>query len=112
MSLGSKLKHIGFDNNYMKKLTVILIIILVLASFVYFYMKGNELSKNSSLLEGSTPDVSNNVGAEVLALLNQVKLIKIDSTIFESPVYKTLVDYTVEVPPQPVGRPNPFAPVR
>lgn len=96
----------------MKKTTVIIILIVIMGAFVYFYISGSKLSDDSALLQGSSPDISDNVGAEVLALLNQIQSLKIDPTIFSEPVYKTLIDYSVPIPPQPVGRTNPFAPVR
>ncbi len=50
------------------------------------------------------------IGADVLGLLNQIQSLKIDSSIFRSAVYKSLQDFSVEVPPEGVGRDNPFAP--
>lgn len=96
----------------MKKTTAIFILILVVGAFIYFYMSGGSVNNNSALLQGSSPDVSDNVGVEVLTLLNQIQSLKIDSTLFSEPVYKTLVDYSVPIPAQPIGRTNPFAPIR
>jgi hypothetical protein len=96
----------------MNKSTAILLIILVLGGFIYFYVTGDNASTSSSLLGSGSTVASDNAAAEVLALLKQIQSLEIDAKIFEMPVYKTLQDYSVEVPPQNVGRPNPFAPIR
>ncbi len=36
-------------------------------------------------------------------------MLKIDPAIFDAPVYRSLVDHTVTVVEQNVGKPNPFA---
>ena len=94
----------------MSKTNIILIIVALIATLVYFFMMGG-VSSNINATSLSV-NANNNEGAEVLSLLNQIKSIKIDATIFDSKVYKTLQDYSVVVPPQNVGRQNPFAPVR
>jgi hypothetical protein len=96
----------------MNKSTIIIIIVAVLVGFGYFYVRGGTSSDTSALLQGSSAGISNNRAGQILALLNQVNTIKIDATLFSSAIYKTLRDNTVPIPPQGVGRPNPFAPVR
>jgi hypothetical protein len=95
----------------MKNPLAIVIILIVLGGLVYFFMNGNPLP-NTGLLQSPSADVSSTIGTEILSLLNQIKSLEIDASVFSNPAYKTLVDYSVVVPPQPVGRPNPFAPVR
>ena len=51
------------------------------------------------------------VRTRVLSLLNQINSLKIDTSIFNSLVYRSLVDYSITIPEQNVGRPNPFAPI-
>lgn len=96
----------------MNKSTIIIIAVAVLAGLAYFYVKGGTPSDTSALLQGTPVGVSGNRAGQILTLLNQINAIEIDTKIIESPVYKTLQDNTVPIPPQNVGRPNPFAPVR
>lgn len=49
-------------------------------------------------------------GAQVLALLGRLKGIKLDGAIFETDKFKSLQDWSVEIPPQTISRPNPFLP--
>jgi hypothetical protein len=96
----------------MNKSTLIILIVLVVGAGIYFYTMGDRVPAGSSLLQGNSATLPDNVAAEVLALLNQIKSLEIDPTVFDEPVYQTLVDYSVPIPPQNVGRVNPFAPVR
>lgn len=95
-----------------KKTFLILIVIIVVAALIYFYTMGNP-TDNSSLTRTDTAGSieAQNVGSRVLVLLNQINSLKIDSSIFSSDAYRSLVDYSITIPEQPVGRPNPFAPL-
>ncbi len=92
-----------------KKPYIIIAIVVVLAASAYFYFQGTSTSNVSGLLQatGDTSDVS----AQVTAILNQIKSLKIDTALFTDTGYVTLKDYSVPVPAQNVGRANPFAPI-
>jgi len=84
------------------------IVIVVIAAIAYFYFYG---SNNQSSGLSATSDNNALVGARVLGLLGQIQRLRIDTTLFTDPGYKTLRDYSVVIPPVSVGRPNPFAPL-
>ena len=90
------------------KTTIATIVIVIILVVVYFYYQGGSSSSSGSLLSSPTSDQA--VGSAELALLNQIKSLKIDTSLFQDPVYQSLVDYSVPIPPENVGRPNPFAP--
>jgi len=97
------------NNKSSKKTIIISIVIVLLAMGTYFYMKGSPEDTTSSLgIMGDIDSPAMTVGSDVLALLNQLNSINIDGKFFESTVYKSLVDHTVIVPEQRVGKPNPF----
>lgn len=48
------------------------------------------------------------VGQEVIRLLNELSAIHIDKTVIQSQAYQSLVDYSVPVAAEPVGKTNPF----
>lgn len=50
------------------------------------------------------------VGQDLLAALALLKTIQLDTSIFSDPLFKSLSDWGKKIPPQPVGRRNPFAP--
>lgn len=96
---------------------IALIIIVIVAFLLYFYYKGSPREDSTSSLESSGillegGEDAQVIGTRVLTLLNQINSLKIDANIFNSAVYKSLVDYTITIPEQAVGRVNPFAPIR
>lgn len=89
------------------KKTIIFIIVILVLALVYFYFAGGE-APAATLLTGTG---SGGVGAVELSLLNQMKSLQIDTSLFKDPAYVSLIDYSVAITPQNVGRPNPFAPI-
>ncbi len=91
----------------MSKKTIYIIVILIILVGGYFYLSGgDEPVSNNSLLSSSGYG-----GSADASLLNQLKALQIDTSFFKSPEYVSLVDYSVDITTQNVGRPNPFAPV-
>lgn len=93
-----------------KKKTYIVIILTVLAIGAYFYVTGDKPASTGLISAENNPEVAQ-ISGRVLALLNQIQSLKVDSKFFQSAAYRTLVDYSIAIPPQNVGRPNPFAPI-
>jgi RsiW-degrading membrane proteinase PrsW (M82 family) len=90
-----------------------IVLVVILAGVWYFYSRGSSAPSTSQVVS-STPDANSAtdaVGTNVLSILNSVSSIHIDSGFFSTPAYQSLVDYSIVVPPQAVGRNNPFAPV-
>ena len=97
----------------MKRSTIIiLIIVVIVAAGAYFYFEGSPASlSGDSLLQADSNAQAEAAGAQVLILLNQIQSLSIDTSLFSDPGWNTLVDYTVPIPPENVGRSNPFAPI-
>jgi len=64
---------------------------------------------NSALL--TTNDGTSPLSQEILITLGQLHTIRLDPAIFTDPVFASLTDFGVTIPPQNAGRRNPFAPV-
>lgn len=101
------------EKNSSKGTWIALIVIILVALGLYFYFKGSPTDTFSSLQTSGTPESieAQEAATRVLVLLNQISSLRINDSIFQSAVYKSLVDYTITVPEQPVGRENPFAPI-
>lgn len=93
-----------------KNIIVAVLVVLVLVTG-YFYFSGGTPSSDTGLLEVAQTSEATVVAARVLSLLNQIKSLNIDTSIFSDPAYQTLRDYSVVISPQNVGRANPFAPL-
>ncbi len=89
-------------------------VIALVALALFFYYKGNPSDGSlSSVNTITTPESSEAKIAsdKILILLNQISQLQIKDSIFKSAVFNSLVDYSITIPEQPVGRANPFAPV-
>lgn len=79
--------------------------IVLLGVFGYYYYfsqpQGDVLSASSSIPEGQS----------ILSLLTNVQSVKLDDSIFQDQVFQSLTDFGTTIPPEPVGRTNPFAAV-
>lgn len=96
-----------------KKTIIVFVIILVLSALGYFYSTGTPSDSSISSLESTIPggSVESSVaGSKAVTLLREVSSLKIDPNFFKGAVYKSLLDYSIDVPPQNVGRENPFTP--
>lgn len=93
-----------FKNNI-----VIAIIALILLSVGGFYYISRDEQTSSDLLVSESAE--NGVDRELLATLLELKSLKFNPALFESNTFKSLKDFSRQIPDEPVGRPNPFAPV-
>lgn len=98
----------GFIKKY-KNITIG-IIVIVLGFFAYTYFFAGK--KVPALLTSESSEVAASAtGAEILALLRDLKALRLDESIFADPVFRRLHDFGVLISPEPVGRNNPFAPL-
>lgn len=84
--------------------------VFILLLILFFYSlagRGYEDEGPLTVLPASPLDAS--LGRELLAALAKLKSTKLDTSIFDDPVFASLKDFGVEIAAQPVGRRNPFA---
>lgn len=86
--------------------------IVIILFIGYSFVKPDSNAKKevqvvSSQAGGQTPAASR----EIVALLADLKSIKIKRDFFSEPAFRSLYDFSTPVPDEPRGRTNPFAPV-
>jgi hypothetical protein len=80
---------------------------LLLAGYVYFaYFSGG--SSSATL---SSSDANTTLSQNLLVTLQNLHTIKLDNSIFSDPAFQSLTDFGVTIPPENVGRGNPFLPL-
>ena len=89
-----------------KNIVIIGIVIAAMAALYYFYSSGS----NAPLLT-SSEGTDSPVSQEILATLGNLRTIRLDNSIFSDPLFVSLSDFGVTIPPAAAGRRNPFAPV-
>ena len=83
---------------------------VIVLFIVYAYIKDDGGEKPSLAVE--TPVAPESLpGSDIIALLVDLKVIKINSGFFTDLTFKSLIDFTTPLPSEPIGRMNPFAPV-
>lgn len=83
--------------------------VLGAAALVWGYF--HFFSGGSEPLLTSTDPASTAVTQELISTLGSLKTIKLDPAIFKDPLFVSLSDFGVVIPPQQTGRRNPFAPL-
>lgn len=66
-------------------------------------------SSSSSVLSSDGGDVG--PGQEVVDTLRQLDVVKLEGGVLQNPSFLALKDFSTQIVPEPVGRPNPFAPL-
>jgi len=91
---------------------IIIIIVIIVISFIGYKMFF------VSSETGNTPLVSDKKvttdfvdGQMTLALLNNLKKVTLDESVFSDEVFKSLVSFEKPIMPEPIGRQNPFLPI-
>lgn len=97
------------------KKIIITIVVLVALFIVYaVFIKGNPegqvLIDGTQGTEGSSQDAQI-LGSQISQALLRIEQIKLDRSIFENQIYRSLVDRSRPILDEPMGRPNPFAPL-
>lgn len=98
-----------------KNMMLIGILVVIVVGGVWYGMSGGGV-QNEPLL---TTDVVNDSGSptedavdrDLVETLLTLRAITLSGTIFADPAFKALQDFGTTIVPEPVGRPNPFAPI-
>jgi hypothetical protein len=92
--------------DFLKKNRMYIGIVLLLAAGFWVYMTYFTGSSGELL----TSNASSPLSQDVLLTLSNLNTLKLDDSIFSDPVFTSLSDYSVAIPPEAAGRRNPFAP--
>ncbi len=92
------------------KKIIIVIILLGIGLVAYLLLKPDPTAEKSISISDSIEETEL-LSQEVLRAISQIKSLKLDRSIFDDPVLKSLDDKSEEIKDQPVGRNNPFAPL-
>ena len=94
-----------------KNKIILALVVIVIIAFAWFGLSDRQPTSSTSILTNETRSGGSAAEQEILRLLLDMRSIRLDSSIFESPAFASLRDFGQEIIPEPVGRTNPFAPV-
>jgi hypothetical protein len=90
---------------------IILVVVIIAGYFAYQQFSGANLSGSASLSTVQRSSNTDVLGAEIIKAINQIDSLDLDRSVFDDPIFQTLVDRSQELREQPVSRSNPFAPI-
>jgi len=88
------------------KTLIIIILILGVLGFFGYIMFFQSPEKTIEFIDTSNSEI---IGGDILALIEKLKIISIDQSIFSSALLINLKDYSIPVSLEAVGKLNPFA---
>lgn len=95
--------------DFIKKNKVIVGVILAGFLGLVVYLNFFSGAPSGELL-ASTEEASP-LSSDLLSVLSNLHTIKLDESIFSDPTFESLTNFGVELPPETVGRRNPFLPL-
>jgi len=95
---------------YKNILIAVALLTVVLVGY-YYWSSGTSGDSGPTLTYDVGGPEPSFVGQEILGVLNQLRSLQIDGSVFDSPAFKSLVDYRVATTSESKGRSDPFAPL-
>lgn len=91
---------------------VVIVLSLIVGAGAWYGMSGGGSSGTTNLLVTEQLGGASNVAEkELVTTLLQLRAVSLDGTILSDPAFTSLQDFGSQIVPEPVGRPNPFAPL-
>lgn len=92
------------------KLLVFVVLGILVAAVVWYGFLGGS-APDAPLLTNQDITASGDPDSDVVKTLLSLQAVSLSGTIFSDPAFMTLKDFGNEIVEEPVGRPNPFAPI-
>lgn len=93
------------------KTALIGLAVVLIGGAAYMYFRGTDTPTDGTIVyDASAVDQSFTEGQEILAALEELRRLKIDTAFFESSVFKSLTDQSAATTSLPIGRSDPFEP--
>jgi hypothetical protein len=88
---------------------IIISFLVVCFIFIGFFCFNNIDKVSSQELLVPQGSVNRIVGNDLILLLLQLKVIKLNTEIFDNKIFQNLKDFSFEIQPRSIGRQNPFS---
>jgi hypothetical protein len=97
--------------NWILKHKIISIVMTVLVVGIAWYFLSGSSSAPTAVLSSEASSQSPAGTDQLISSLLALRSVTLGGTIFSNPSFQVLQDFTTPIVPEPVGRPNPFAPL-
>ncbi|MFW0870886.1 MAG: hypothetical protein ACKKL4_00260 [Patescibacteria group bacterium] len=86
------------------------VVVGVLVGYNIFYLTPKKEAQQAGAIRSENQNlISSEIGREIVATLNRLKSLNIDPDFFLEERFQRLMDFSVEIKEQPVGKNNPFS---
>ena len=93
------------------KLIVGLIVVVLIGAAWYEFTQSSTPAPLLSSTAATTGGDTNPADQTLVSTLLALQAVSLNGTIFSDPAFLSLKDFTTQIVSEPVGRPNPFAPL-
>jgi hypothetical protein len=90
---------------------VLLVVGGILIAGVVWYSFLRDRSGEQQLLQSDNLTEATEADSDIVSTLLELRAVSLSGTIFSDPAFLQLQDFGKAIVPEPVGRPNPFAPL-
>jgi len=97
--------------SWLLKHKIVAIGIIITIAAVFWYMLAGSQGASDAVLSAEAPAQVPPEAQELVETLLTLRAVTLQSAIFSSPAFHILRDFSTPIVPEPVGRPNPFAPL-
>ena len=100
----------GIIKKYKSAFIILIVAVLAFTAYSVFFAGG--VRQDESLLttnNAAVPEAA--ITSELISLLLEMKVLKLDNSLFSDKRFRSLTDFSVTLTPQPIGRSNPFLPL-
>ena len=87
-----------------------LIVVVIVLGGMWYVLYGGSSAPAPSLTTTGTGS-GNPADQTLVSTLLALRAVKLNATIFSNPAFMSLKDFSTQIVPEPVGRPDPFAPL-
>jgi hypothetical protein len=105
----------GLFEKYKKYIYIVVGLLVLWVVYTQVFAAGapfaSILSVGSSTMSQEKANEIFKEQTQLAAELHFLDTIRFDPTFFQNPLFSGLIDFSKPLPEEPVGRPNPFAPV-
>lgn len=83
-------------------------LVVLMIAYNILYLQPKKEAEADFIRSENQSITSSELGREIISTLNRLKTINIDPEFFQDDRFRRLIDFSVEIQPQPVGKENPF----
>ncbi|MEY4747222.1 MAG: hypothetical protein RLZZ416_271 [Candidatus Parcubacteria bacterium] len=90
---------------------LLIVIALLVAGGAWYGLSSSSAPEPALVTSAPSGGVTSKSEQELVSTLLALRAVKLDGGIFGDPSFLSLKDFSTEIVQEPVGRPNPFAPL-